>query len=140
MTVTATNSGSQTGPASAPPVSVQTCITAAPVLASPTVAPGQVTLTWTYNGPASPVNTGYIVTLHPVTPTGADTTYPVAGASTLTKLITGLVNGNLYSATVVADYGSGHTSAVSNAQQFSPPPNRSSPRPSPSAGPPVRWC
>jgi hypothetical protein len=117
ISVTATNTGGNTGPASNVVTGVQTCITAAPVLLAPAVGAGQVDLSWTYGGPTAGL-TGYQVRLQRITPAGADVVVPAVG-NVLTQHIGGLTDGQLYRASVHALYGTG-SSAESNAQDFAP--------------------
>lgn len=117
ITVTATNAGGLTGPASSPAVSVTPCVTQAPLLGAPVVGAGQADLSWTYGGPVG--STGFEVSVAQITPAGPTQTFTTAAGVT-TLHVGSLADGTLYRATVRANYGGGNFSSASNAQDFTP--------------------
>lgn len=87
-----------------------------PVQTAPEVGNEKATIKWTYVG--SPAG-GFTVTVTDVAASTTFGTFPVASGAARSFEVTGLTNGTLYSATIVAHEADGDTDP-SNAIQFAP--------------------
>lgn len=118
--VTATNTavdGTTTFTSATPGTATFTPVPPAVTGVSATPADSKVDLSWT--APTGPAPTDYEVTVHPVNPAGADIVL-LTGSTATNFTVTGLTNGNVYTARVRAKYGANFGAFSADSAPFTP--------------------